>query len=73
MAEMANVDLSRVDEIADDPSLSPEQKIDRLNALTSDVWSLQRAEAGGQSGEIVWDDYLRAIREAITKIDAEGK
>jgi hypothetical protein len=73
MAEMANVDLSRVDEIADDPSLSREQKIDRLNALTSDVWSLQRAEAGGQSGEVVWDDYLRAIREAITKIEADAR
>jgi hypothetical protein len=70
---MANVDLSRVDEIASDPSLSAKQKIDRLNALTSDVWSLQRAEAGGQSGEIVWDDYLGAIREAIAKIEAQPK
>ena len=70
---MASVDLSRVDEIADDPSLTPRQKIERLTAMTSDVWSLQRAEAGGQSGEIVWDDYLRAIREAIAKIEAEGR
>jgi hypothetical protein len=69
-AEVAGVDISRVHEIADDPSLSPQQKIVQLHALTSDVWSLQRAEAGGQSGEVVWDDYLREIREAIERIES---
>jgi hypothetical protein len=67
---MAGFDVSRVHEIAEDPSLSADQKIDRLNRLMDDVWSLQRAEAGGQSGDIVWDDYLREIREAIANIKA---
>jgi hypothetical protein len=65
---MVGFDVSRVHEIAEDPSLSPDQKIDRLNRLLDDVWSLQRAEVGGQSGDIVWDDYLREIREAIAQI-----
>jgi hypothetical protein len=69
---MATFREMKVQEIVDDGDLSPHNKIEKLREIETEVRGLQRAASEGpMNPNDGWDDELRLVRKALSKLGAD--
>ena len=61
----------RIQEIAEDGALSTSRKIEKLREIETEVRGLQRAATEGpMNPHDGWDDELRQVRKALSRLGA---
>jgi hypothetical protein len=69
---MATFREMKVQEIVDDDDLSSHNKIEKLREIETEVRGLQRAASEGpMNPSDGWDDELRLVRKALSKLGAD--